>query len=41
MLNGSLDTVALPDVLRLIASSAKSGLLRIEDASPSGRIFIV
>ncbi|MDH3260813.1 MAG: DUF4388 domain-containing protein [Acidimicrobiia bacterium] len=41
MLNGSLDTVALPDVLRLIASSAKSGLLRVEDASPSGRIFIV
>ena len=41
MLNGSLDTVALPDVLRLIASSAKSGLLRIEDASPSGRVFIV
>ncbi len=41
MLNGSLDTVALPDVLRLIASSAKSGLLRVEDASPSGRVFIV
>jgi hypothetical protein len=41
MLNGSLDTVALPDVLRLIASSGKSGLLRIEDASPAGRIFIV
>ena len=41
MLNGSLDTVALPDVLRLIASSAKSGLLRIEQTSPSGRIFIV
>jgi DNA-binding Lrp family transcriptional regulator len=41
MLNGSLDTVALPDVLRLIASSGKSGLLRIEEASPSGRIFIV
>jgi hypothetical protein len=41
MLNGSLDTVGLPDVLRLIASSAKSGLLRIEDTSPSGRIFIV
>jgi hypothetical protein len=41
MLNGSLDTVALPDVLRLIASSGKSGLVRIENASPSGRIFIV
>lgn len=41
MLNGSLDTVALPDVLRLIASSGKSGLIRIENASPSGRIFIV
>ncbi len=41
MLNGSLDTVALPDVLRLISSSGKSGLIRIEDASPSGRIFIV
>lgn len=41
MLNGSLDTVALPDVLRLIASSGKSGLIRIIDASPSGRIFIV
>jgi hypothetical protein len=41
MLNGSLDTIALPDVLRLIATSGKSGLLRIEDASPSGRIFIV
>jgi hypothetical protein len=41
MLNGSLDTVALPDVLRLIAASAKSGLLRIEQTSPSGRIFIV
>jgi hypothetical protein len=41
MLNGSLDTVALPDVLRLIASSAKSGLLRIEQTSPSGRVFIV
>lgn len=41
MLNGSLDTVALPDVLRLIASSGKSGLLRVTDASPSGRIFIV
>jgi hypothetical protein len=41
MLNGSLDTVALPDVLRLIASSGKTGLLRIENASPSGRIFIV
>ncbi len=41
MLNGSLDTVALPDVLRLIASSAKSGLLRVEDSSPSGRVFIV
>lgn len=41
MLNGSLDTVALPDVLRLIASSGKSGLLRIDDASPSGRVFVV
>ena len=41
MLNGSLDTVALSDVLRLIASSGKSGLLRIEDASPSGSVFIV
>ena len=41
MLNGSLDTVALPDVLRLIASSAKSGLLRIEETNPVGRIFIV
>lgn len=41
MLNGSLDTVALPDVLRLIATSGKSGLLRITNASPSGRIFIV
>jgi hypothetical protein len=41
MLNGSLDTVALPDVLRLIATSGKSGLLRITDASPSGRVFIV
>jgi hypothetical protein len=41
MLNGSLDTVALPDVLRLIATSGKSGLLRVTDASPSGRIFIV
>lgn len=41
MLNGSLDTVALPDVLRLIAASGKSGLLRIFQASPSGRIFIV
>lgn len=41
MLNGSLDTVALPDVLRLIASSGKSGLLRIEESNPSGRIFIV
>ena len=41
MLNGSLNTVALPDVLRLIAASGKSGLLRIDDASPSGRIFLV
>jgi hypothetical protein len=41
MLNGSLDTVALPDVLRLIAASGKSGLLRIDDASPSGWIFLV
>ena len=41
MLNGSLDTVALPDVLRLIASSGKSGLIRVDNASPSGRIFIV
>ena len=41
MLNGSLDTIALPDVLRLVATSGKSGLLRVEEASPSGRIFIV
>ncbi len=41
MLNGSLDTVPLPDVLRLIASSGKSGLLGIHDASPSGRIFVI
>jgi hypothetical protein len=41
MLNGSLNTVGLPDVLRLIASSGKAGLLRIDDASPSGRIFLV
>lgn len=40
-LHGSLETIALPHVLRLIAASGKTGLLRIDKGTPDGRIFLI
>lgn len=39
-LSGTLDTFALPDVLRLLASTAKSGRLRITGDRGSGSVWI-
>ncbi len=39
-LSGTLDTFALPDVLRLLASTAKSGRLRITGDRGSGSVWV-
>lgn len=39
-LSGTLDTVALPDVLRLLASTAKTGRLRISAPGGSGSVWV-
>lgn len=39
-LQGSLDTFALPDVLVLLASTKKTGELRVEGAGIDGRIWV-
>ena len=38
-LQGTLDTFALPDVLRLLASTAKTGYLRLEGSRGSGGVW--
>ncbi|MGH2685947.1 MAG: DUF4388 domain-containing protein, partial [Actinomycetota bacterium] len=38
-LQGTLDTFALPDVLRLLASTAKSGCLRVRGSRGEGEIW--
>ena len=40
-LQGSLETFALPDVLTLLASTAKSGELRVTGAGTDGRMWLV
>ena len=40
-LQGTLETFALPDVLRLLASTKKSGELRLSGAQGSGSVWIV
>ena len=39
-LSGTLDTFALPDVLRLLASTAKTGRLRITGDRGSGSVWV-
>ncbi len=39
-LSGTLDTFALPDVLRLLASTAKSGRLRVSGNRGSGSVWV-
>ncbi len=39
-LQGSLETIALPDVLSLLASSAKSGELRVTNRRMEGRLWL-
>ena len=39
-LQGSLDTFALPDVLRLLATTAKTGRLRIEGDRGNGSVWL-
>ena len=39
-LSGTLDTFAIPDVLRLLASTAKTGRLRISGSSGSGSVWV-
>ena len=39
-LQGSLDTFALPDVLRLLAATAKTGRLRIEGDGGRGNVWL-
>ena len=39
-LQGSLETFALPDVLTLLASTAKSGELRVTGAGTDGRVWL-
>lgn len=39
-LSGTLDTFALPDVLRLLASTAKSGRLRVTGDRGSGSVWV-
>ena len=39
-LSGTLDTFALPDVLRLLASTAKSGRLRVSGDRGSGSLWV-
>ncbi|MFQ5966812.1 MAG: DUF4388 domain-containing protein [Acidimicrobiia bacterium] len=38
-LSGSLETLNLPDVLRLVASTGKSGLLHVEGPDVTGRLY--
>jgi hypothetical protein len=40
-LNGTFDSFPLPDVLRLVAASAETGLLHVESDSFTGRVFFV
>lgn len=40
-LSGTLDTFALPDVLRLLASTAKTGRLRVSGNRGSGSVWVV
>lgn len=40
-LSGTLDTFALPDVLRLLASTEKSGRLRVSGNRGSGSVWVV
>ena len=40
-LSGTLDTFELPDVLRLLASTAKTGRLRITGDRGSGSVWVV
>jgi hypothetical protein len=40
-LKGTFDSFPLPDVLRLVAASDETGLLRVDSSKLSGRIFIV
>ena len=39
-LTGALEAFPLPEVLRLLARSSKSGALRIEAADLQGRLFL-
>ncbi len=39
-LSGTLDTFALPDVLRLLASTAKTGRLRVTGSGGSGSVWL-
>ena len=40
-LNGTFSSFALPDVLRLVAVSGETGLLRVESPAIAGRVFVV
>lgn len=40
-LQGTLETFALPDVLRLLASTKKTGVLRVETARGTGELLVV